>query len=256
MPKPQSNMYADSVKQWNVVVGCRFDCVYCRKSFQAQMKRQRQNCEDCYSYVPHFHKERLTDRLPKTQGDEFVWIGSSSDVAFWNPKWIEPIFDRIFQEFSIQFFIQSKNSDCLYDLHLRDDFPPNLWLGITLETNRNTGYDKISKAPVPSVRFEQARLLRPDIVTIEPILDFDMEVFVWMIRLLAPRVVYIGYDTKKCGLPEPPLAKAIQLVAKLHQFTTVKWKLMREAWDSETRSNRRLEDYFNGKAMETGPNPR
>ena len=36
-----SNMYEDAIYRWNVFVGCEFDCAYCKKSFKAQMKRQK-----------------------------------------------------------------------------------------------------------------------------------------------------------------------------------------------------------------------
>ena len=40
MTKKKSNMYSDSVFQWNCFVGCYFNCSYCIPSFQRQMKRQ------------------------------------------------------------------------------------------------------------------------------------------------------------------------------------------------------------------------
>lgn len=49
----QKNMYILSAKQWNPFVGCKFDCLYCRTSFQRQAKRQKHNCIDCYNYKPH-----------------------------------------------------------------------------------------------------------------------------------------------------------------------------------------------------------
>ena len=35
----KNNMYELSVKSWNPFVGCEHDCVYCRSSFQRQLKR-------------------------------------------------------------------------------------------------------------------------------------------------------------------------------------------------------------------------
>jgi hypothetical protein len=73
-------MYGDSIKQWNAIVGCNFDCIYCEQSFKRQMKRQKQNCMDCYNYIPHFHENYLNQPLPKTRNDEFIWSCSSSDI--------------------------------------------------------------------------------------------------------------------------------------------------------------------------------
>lgn len=240
------NMYLDSVKQWNVAVGCRFDCKYCKKSFQAQMKRQLRNCEQCYDYEPHFHKERLSQKLPSTQGDQFIWVCSACDIFFLKQEWLGKILERIWQELDKQFFMQSK-APIVFErmLHaIEYDFPPNIWLGVTLETNRDVGYSNISRAPVPSVRFEQAKRVKIDIVIVEPVLEFDEDILIKWIQRLAPRRVYIGYDSKNCRLPEPSLTETIRLVAKLHQFTSVKWKLMRESWSIKMRGIKTLEDYF------------
>ena len=66
-------MYESSLKQWNPFMGCGFDCVYCEASFKRQAKRQKNRCVDCYNYIPHIHTERLTDYLPKTSKDEFIF---------------------------------------------------------------------------------------------------------------------------------------------------------------------------------------
>lgn len=109
----RANMYEDSKKQWGIFVGCFFNCVYCEKSFQAQMKRQRQNCEECYNYIPHFHEERLDRKrspLPLTSGDEFIWAGASSDISFISKRDWKKITKRMRREHHKQFFAQSKNA--------------------------------------------------------------------------------------------------------------------------------------------------
>jgi len=61
----KSRMY-EGVKTWNPFIGCRFNCVYCKPSFQRQAKRRKKWCELCYCYEPHFHPERL-DRVPNAR---------------------------------------------------------------------------------------------------------------------------------------------------------------------------------------------
>lgn len=222
----QKNMYNDSIKQWNVAVGCKFDCVYCTRSFKAQMKRQKWNCDQCYKYEPHFHEERLTESLPNTIGDEFIWACSSGDIRFIPHDKLEKVFDRMRQLPHKQFFMQTKDAT-VFQEHA---FPPNMWLGITLETNRDEGYEQVSKAPPPTKRFADAKKVKIDIVTIEPIQDFDLDILVEWIRQLAPKRVYIGYDTKNCGLNEPDLAKTSKLITELRKFTIVNLKLLREKW--------------------------
>lgn len=223
----KGNMYGDSVKQWNPFVGCEFDCVYCRKSFQAQMKRQLHNCMDCYNYRPHFHSTRLRNYLPKTEGDQFIFTCSSSDISFIKSPWMSYIILRIKELDDRKFLIQTKQPNFFKQFV----FPDNVHLGITLETNRDIGYSQISKAPLPTIRARN--FLEVDheskFVTIEPILDFDLDEFVFMLSLINPERIYIGYDTKKNNLKEPSLNKTNELIEELKKITTVKLKLIREA---------------------------
>jgi len=182
----------------------------------------------CYNYEPHFHPERLKQSLPNTKGDEFIWACSSGDISFGKKEWIDKILNRMRELPHKTFFIQTKDPNFFF----KYDFPNNLILGITLETNRWT--KDISKAPTPLARemnFTRLKHSRKR-VTIEPIMDFDLEVFVNMISLILPETVYIGYDTKKTKLPEPALEKTLELIERLRKFTIVKPKLLREKWDS------------------------
>jgi len=232
-------MYEDAIKRWNCFIGCYYDCEYCKRSFQAQMKRQKpvidrngkkRGCQDCYDYIPHFHEERLDTKkypLPRTKGDEFIWACSSGDISFAKKTWINKIIGRIRELPNRTFLFQTKAPIC-FNLY---DFPDNVLLGITLETNRDEVYElnKISKAPLPSFRKEVFSILqhRRKVITIEPILDFDLDVFVDWIRDINPERVYIGYDTKKCYLPEPDLIKTKLLIKELKKITKVKPKLLR-----------------------------
>lgn len=222
-------MYSDSVKQWNVFVGCKFDCIYCQPSFQRQMKRQKHRCKQCYNYKPHFHEDRLKQSFPKTKGDEFVWVASSSDISFIERMQMHQILLHIVDFPETTFFFQSKQPLIFAEF----DFPENCMLGITLETDINTKYSLISKAPVPMQRFyDFLDFVKADkgkhkyIVTIEPILDFAPFTFLTLLRDLHLDRVYIGYDTKKCHLDEPPLSKTLKLIRNLKQFTRVKEKLI------------------------------
>jgi len=221
-------MYGDSVKQWNIFVGCNYLCTYCEKSFRLQMKRQKHNCMKCYKYVPHFHPERLTQQLPRTQGDQFIWACSSSDITFAEKEWIEAILERIKQMPDRTFLFQTKNPICFE----RYSWPENVVLDVTIETNQDEGYRLVSNAPLPSHRYQD--YLRIDFsrkfVTIEPILEFDMDLLVDWIRNIGPERVYVGYDSKNCFLPEPELAKTKELERRLNRLTKVKIKEERKAW--------------------------
>jgi len=227
------NMYGDSVKQLNIVIGCNFDCIYCKRSFQAQMKRQKHNCKyineelgesKCYLYEPHFHYERLFDSLPRTKGDEFIWINSSSDIYFAEELWINIILERIKKLKSKTFFFQTKEPSCLK----KYNWPENVILGITLETNRDEGYELISKASNPRKRYNEFYNLdhKRKRLTIEPVLDFDVKDFVLMIKLLDPEIIYFGFDTKKTpGITPPSIEKTVKFLSKLNTLFHERLKL-------------------------------
>lgn len=236
----KSNMYRDSVFQWNCFVGCKkHNCVYCKRSFKAQMRRQIHNCEKCGNYIPHVHEERLTGKyindnfsLLETNEDQFIWVGSSGDISFIEPKYMKRILEVISYYPEFNFFFQTKDPKWFQNW----DFPDNVILAITLESNIH--YPEISKAIPPWKRAAEFYPVchKRKRVTIEPIMDFDHTKFFAWIRDINPEIVYIGYnskDSKSCHLPEPSLAKTELFIADLRKITRVKEKLMRKAWDEK-----------------------
>jgi hypothetical protein len=123
---------------------------------------------------------------------------------------MQQILARIRQLPNRKFLIQSKNP-CIFG-HFR--FPQNVLLGITIETNRDDLYEGISNAPPPSQRYKAMLKLQHErkIVTIEPVLDFDVEIMVEWVREIRPETCYVGYDSKKNYLPEPELSKVEALM--------------------------------------------
>lgn len=224
----KSRMY-DGVEVWNPFVGCKFACTYCVPSFQAQAKRQRQNCERCYTYEPHEHPERLAT-MPKGGKGKMLFVCSSGDLGWAAQDFTSKVIRRV-REYDGDVLLQSKEPQWL-GLYV-DRFPPNMILGTTLETNRDEGYAGISKAPPPTKRWEQFRQLQwpRKCVTVEPIMDFDLADFVDMLtcvhgerhaahsRTMHPEHVWIGYNSrpKQAELPEPSPEKVMALMERLVQ---------------------------------------
>lgn len=211
-------MYADSRKQLNAMVGCFFQCVYCTPSFKAQMKRRKHDCMDCYNYVPHFHPERLKGPLPKTPNGTFIWMCSSSDISFAKREWMEQILEFINQYPDRTFLLQSKNPIFFSTYSI----PDNVVLCTTLETDDDELYQKynISKAPLPTKRQWDFDLLPHErkFITIEPILKFKShDHFVGWFERIQPERIYIGYDSKNCGLPSPPVGNTVALIEDLRK---------------------------------------
>jgi hypothetical protein len=104
---------------------------------------------------------------------------------------------------------------------------PNIIYGATIETN-NFIPAKISKAPSPMSRFIDMSLLRRRhlnariMVSVEPIMDFNLDSFAAHIASLKPELVACGYDNHpgnhpETPLPEPKLEKTLSLIARLEE---------------------------------------
>ncbi len=104
-------------------------------------------------------------------------------------------------------------------------FPEKTTLGVTLETNRV--YD-VSKAPVPYEIYRcfhaMGEYRHKRMISIEPVMDFDLAVFLGWIRSIAPDFVSIGADSKRHGLVEPSSEKLVSLIRAMKTFTEVKVK--------------------------------
>lgn len=232
------NMYPENRKSINAFVGCNHGCIYCVPSFQRQAKRQRKNCELCYRFEPHFHKERLLKAPPKTEKDDFIFFPSMGDPAFCQPGEFKAMLSYARKYGDRRFLIQTKAPQ--FFRYYDDEFPQNVILGVTLETNLSYfqtpsefhTYESISKAPIPMSRAIDFHAVshKLQFVIIEPILDFHYMTLQKWIRAIKPKVVYVGYDNHDCKLPEPPLKKTKRLIKELEKFTEVRVKTLRKAW--------------------------
>ena len=211
--KRTSNMY-EGVKTWNPFKGCLFDCSYCKPSFQAQAKRQKNRCVNCYNFEPHTHPDRL-DKIPNAN---IIFVCGNGDISFCDKNFSEDIINSIKKKGKNKtFFMQSKKP--AYFKPFLNMLPDNVKLLTTLETNKDSGYEKVSKAPVPSIRYEQFLDLDYEhkILTVEPIMDFDFEEFYDMIVYLNPELVWLGVNSRnrQVKLPEPSKEKFYELYHSL-----------------------------------------
>ena len=220
-----SGMYPNTVT-YNAFKGCRFDCVYCEKSVKRVLKRVGRNigCDLCYNYTPHTHPENLK-KIPsgkKEWKEVIIFVFGQGDIYFCPEYFVRKTFkviDAHKPRKSKLYYFQSK-APSIFNRYL-DWFLENkdkVILLTTLETNRDEGYREISKAPFPTMRFHD--FLELDyprkVLTIEPVLDFDLDEFVEMVLKLHEQgsleYVWFGFDSKNCGLPEPSIEKAQRFV--------------------------------------------
>jgi protein gp37 len=155
-------------------------------------------------------------------GKLYIFVGSSTDM--WADEvpseWIRKVLYQCNMYPENTYLFQTKNPKRF------DEFvkflPDKTILGITLESNRN--YNLSSMTPKPSQRFIDFVQPYDKMVSIEPILDFDLKTFVCLINLIQPEFVSIGADSKGHKLPEPSKEKVEALITELKKFTEVKIK--------------------------------
>ncbi len=207
--KQAGNMYPFVTHTWNPIKGrCSHDCVYC------YMKRFKQN------------PIRLDERELKTDlgTGNFIFVGSSTDM--WandvHSEWISSVLTKCVLNRENTYLFQSKNPVGFYGR----PYPQNYILGTTIETNRREY--KISKAPSVDRRAVMMQGISEcgirTMVTIEPIIDFDLNELVNLINLCQPEWVNIGADSKNHHLREPRPEKIRKLIEELQKFTEIKLK--------------------------------
>lgn len=100
----------------------------------------------------------------------------------------------------------------------RNCFPIKSIFGTTIETNRNLP-KSISIAPQPRERASAMASLSADkFVTIEPVMDFDVDILAGWIDKIRPKFLNLGADSKNHNLPEPTVEKIMALVSKLKEY--------------------------------------
>lgn len=223
-------MFNIVTKTWNPITGCLHFCTYCwaRKLATTKLKNS-------HRYKEGF-KPRLNEREFRTKFKEgdFVFVSDMGDLFgnFMPREWILRVIEHI-KHFPKSFFLFLTKNPERYEKFL-DAMPQNAILGATIETNRDLAYleNTISRAPLPSIRYLAMKKLEWDkkFVSIEPILDFDLEVFIEWIKDIFPFMVYAGYDNYDNKIPEPPLNKTLRLLEEISKITFVVRKTVRPAW--------------------------
>jgi len=207
----KGNMYAFVTHTWNTVKGrCPHDCSYC------YMKRWGKQKD------LHFDEKELKTNLGT---GNFIFVGSSCDMFAEeiDPVWIIKTLKRCFG-FKNKYLFQSKNPHSI-DKRYSSFLPENSTVGTTIETNRI--YPQMGQTLTPGNRAATMNELRKEfetMVTIEPIMNFDTDLFLRMISMCQPKWVNIGADSGGHKLPEPPAGKVRELIAELSKFTEVKIK--------------------------------
>jgi hypothetical protein len=196
------------MKTWNIFVGCRFNCSYCSARNLA-LTRLKHSPRYQGGFEPHVIESEITRQF---KPGDFVFIAYMGDISFADPTDVNFILAKVGRNPEVRFLMCTK--DPMFYRKMGRPLPPNLYLGTTIETNRDY---KLSLAPDPFERYD-ALLYFPHphkFVSIEPICDFDLvRLFLWITRL-KPEIVEVGADNYHNGLPEPSWEKVEKLLRGL-----------------------------------------
>lgn len=202
----KGQMYTWVTHTWNTIKGeCPHGCSYCYCKRWGKQKPVRFD-----------EKELKTD----LGFGNFIFVGSSCDMwANEIPnKWIDKTLHHC-SMFNNTYLFQSKNPD-RFSRH--SEFPATSRFCTTIETNRL--YENIMQnSPPPGKRMDAMYNISEyfKYVTIEPIMDFDLEQMVFYIKNCFPIQVNIGADSGNNNLPEPSKEKLLALIDELKKFTTI-----------------------------------
>lgn len=207
--KASSNMYPFASATFNIIRGaCPHACKYC----------YCRQWSSLWDNPPYLEEKELKTDLGRGR---IIFCGSSIDM--WaddiDPIWIRRVLCHCNEYHDNIYLFQSKNpirfKDYVYDI------PNNAILGTTLESN--IWHPQMGNAPKPVTRMLGLAIngTRPRMISVEPVMDCDVDRFLGMIQEIHPHFVSIGADSKGHHLPEPSSEKLQALISGLEKFTKV-----------------------------------
>ena len=224
LKEPTGNMYEFITHTWNPIIGkCPHDCKYCYVIYKyGQMKNETLRID----------KDSLRDDFGT---GKFIFVGSGVDL-FANDipeDWINRVLDKCHQDnndlFGVRnrYLFQSKNPSRIFQFIDHPVFNYSV-VCTTIESNRY--YPSImNNAPHIEERAkamnEIANRGMETYLTIEPIMTFDKDELVRLIRMCRPTQVNIGANTyNKIRIPEPTREEIFDLVNEIKDECKVELK--------------------------------
>lgn len=205
----KGNMYDFVTHTWNPIKGkCWHNCSYC------YMKR--------WGEQKPIHLDEREMRVDLGNGN-FIFVGSSCDIFAPDvtDKMLSDVMFKIYCADKNKYLLQTKNvtrmAKCNWEGY------SDITLCTTAESNR--WYSEMGNTQAPDGRLWRLYSINPrgikKMVTVEPIMDFDLHEFAEMIILCKPIQVNIGADSGHNRLPEPSSEKIEALIAALEPHTIV-----------------------------------
>ena len=210
-------------KPWNPLGGrCKHNCIYCWSMGEKGLVKK-------YNMQKYQGEPRLIPKEFKRTFNEggFCFVCDMVDLfGDWIPnEWINSILYHIQKFPKTTFLLLTKNPKRYHNCQI----PTNCICGATIETDKYFGQKTMGFTPTPGQRWEALATLehKRKMVSVEPIMNFNLEYFVFMMRSIDPEFIYVGYDNYENNLPEPSLEETMKLIEKLKEFTDVRTKTLR-----------------------------
>jgi DNA repair photolyase len=220
LKKPTGDMYSFVDWIWNPVRGrCFHDCAYCYVKRIARRFSLEQR-------PPHLVKFEMGTNLGR--GNKiFVCSGCdlfARDVPF---EYICDVVDHTLSYPENAYIFQTKNPQRIVLSSFRLSASLHK-ICTTLETNRWVPL-VMRNAPTPALRAQAMAVLAnrgfKTMVTIEPIMDFDIDKLLLLVYMTRAEQVNIGAKSGgHTGFPEPAAEKVRYLITELNAFTRVEVK--------------------------------
>lgn len=211
MRKATGNMYLFVDYTWNPIKG---KCIH--------------NCKYCYMKQWGIQKDIRIDKTELSVNlgrGNYIFVCSGTDMFAVDVDniWIRKVLSYC-SMYNNKYLFQTKDPTRIL-LQYEDHLPKDSVIGTTIETNREDLIKSVSDAPKVSERVSALVHIKfPKMVTVEPIMDFDLAELIELIKSVNPKYVNIGADSKNHKLPEPGWDKIIKLNYALAEFTTVTMK--------------------------------
>jgi DNA repair photolyase len=218
--KTSGNMYGDVDYTWNPIKGkCLHDCSYCyMKAMNKRFKIEQKPLH-------------LDEREMKTNlgSGNFIFVGSSCDMwARDVPEiWINNVLSHCL-DYENRYLLQTKDTERYNEIMSEEWLLMNkeqFVLGTTIETNRDIPQNISRLAPEVWERVYNLEKATEagykTMVTVEPIMDFDVKDLAGLIWSCHPMQVNIGADSGNNHLQEPTKEQVLELITELKKFTKV-----------------------------------
>jgi hypothetical protein len=204
--KQKGNMYGFVTHTWNTIKGeCPHGCTYC---YMKRFGKQK---------PPHLDESEFKTNLGT---GNYIFVGSSIDMfAESMPgEWTYETL-RYCKSFDNKYLFHTKNPLNLSEYYYFLMFPEKTVFCTTIETNR---YEEKIMGNSPSPEFRSLKFQwgkrENKMITIEPVMDFDIEPFAEMIQRINPFQINIGADSGGNNLPEPSKDKLQIFISVLQEL--------------------------------------